>query len=868
MKVERLAKSAMVVTFVMAIAVMGCDSSDGDGGSGGTAGDGGAGGDGGSGGTAGSGGMGGGTGGSGGGLDPCTEELCVDATPGDGTTFQGNLAVELIARGPGSTDASIYYTTDLTEPDEISNEYIGTPITISETTVLKYKAIAPSGAGGAGGAGGGGGGGGGEAGAGGAIPETIEADGSAGYTLAEGAGTEIYEQWASSGHGDMTGTPWRRWDPGPVSNSCAQCHTAFGFLDYAENGIVEGLDAPSLGLECVACHTSSPSSYFNPSFAALEPVAFPLNEASGTDPSLSQFGSSNMCLVCHQGRESGQDVKNTIAAGPGPYGFTNIHYYAAAASLFGTESQAGFEYGDNEYISRNTFPSHPDEFSTCEGCHMSNAEDGEQHTWKPGLAMCQSCHGGDSFQSLGGSPAENYANIGTLEQEGSLAQELYAAIQDYADDTIGVGIFYDDGYPYFFIEGLPPERDNAYDRFDAKLLAAAYNLQVALKDPNGFIHNGSYIQQILYDSIVDLQGTPPTVAVIGRGDLTLDGSAIGTASKTQQWQLSGHGDSAGEPFRHWDADEEGNIPASCTRCHNTNGFGEYAMGEATTSQLALSTVGCTTCHNQFNLYDNPETRYDASATNPALEPVEFPSGDTATLENASNICIGCHQGRSSGVNVAEAESDPNDVVQNPDYDSYDFINIHYHAAAATLFGGDVNGGYEYEGQQYRGANLFGVHTQLPDAARLGDCVGCHMNADVAEAAKHTFLPKVADCNACHAGSSFQTMRGSPRTNFEDIETLQNELLTAIQAYATTGDLPVNSPIQYDSNAYPYWFQGGVAPIYPNRYRDADFPMLTAMYNYHLTRLDPGGYIHNGIYAIELLYDSIVAMGGTPSVPRP
>jgi hypothetical protein len=292
------------------------------------------------------------------------------------------------------------------------------------------------------------------------------------------------------------------------------------------------------------------------------------------------------------------------------------------------------------------------------------------------------------------------------------------------------------------------------------------------------------------------------------------------------------------------------------------------MGEDTTAQLPLSTVGCTSCHNQFNLYANAESRYDAQGMNPALEPVEFPSGDTATLGNDSNICMGCHQGRNSGADVAEAESDPNDVVQNPDYDSYDFINIHYYAAAATLFGSDVNGGYEYDGQQYRGANLFGVHTQLPDAARLGDCIGCHMNADEAEAAKHTFLPKVADCNACHAGSSFETLRGSPATNFEDIETLQGELLTAIQTYATTGGLPINSPIQYDSSAYPYWFKGGEAPIFPNRYRDADFTMLTAMYNYHLTRSDPGGYIHNGIYAIELLYDSIVAMGGTPSVTRP
>jgi hypothetical protein len=245
--------------------------------------------------------------------------------------------------------------------------------------------------------------------------------------------------------------------------------------------------------------------------------------------------------------------------------------------------------------------------------------------------------------------------------------------------------------------------------------------------------------------------------------------------------------------------------------------------------------------------------------NPAVQDVEFPSGDMVTLGSDSNLCLACHQGRASGVQVANAT--PNTTIQNPDYESFSFINIHYYAAGATLFGSAVNGGYEYEGKQYRGQNVFGVHAQLGAAQALVDCVGCHMNADPDEPEKHTFLPKVADCNGCHAGGAFETLRGSPSDNFEDIETLKSELLAAIQAYATTGGLPINSPIAY-SESYPYWVTPAGAP-----YRDADFIMSTAMYNYNLVVKDPAGYIHNGAYLIELLYDSIVAMGGTPSVPR-
>jgi len=409
-----------------------------------------------------------------------------------------------------------------------------------------------------------------------------------------------------------------------------------------------------------------------------------------------------------------------------------------------------------------------------------------------------------------------------------------------------------------------------YNSFDETLLKAAYNYQVALKDPNGYLHNGSYIQQIVYDSTEDLTGEAPSVPVIGRGDLTMDGSGIGAltsaSGKTKQWQLSGHGAADGEPFRHWDEDEV--VSGSCTQCHSTNGFAEYAMGEDTTSQLPLSAVGCTSCHNQFNLYTNAESRYDAQGMNPALEPVEFPSGDTATLGNDSNICMGCHQGRASGQTVANAT--PNGTVQDPDYDSFNFINIHYYAVGATFFGSEVNGGYEYEGESYVGQNRFGIHEALEPAEGLVDCIGCHMNADDAEPAKHTFVPKIADCNACHQGGSFISMSGSPAIFYQQIEALKSELLAAIQAYATTGALPINSPIVYDSVAYPYWFKdNGQGANYGNRYVDANFDMLTAMYNYQVAAKDPGGYIHNGVYISQLLYDSIVTMGGTPSVqPRP
>ncbi len=835
------------------VAVMGCSSDDGGpAGSGGTGGDGGMGG----------GGTGGGMGGTGGGMGGTggTPIGAVTATP-SGMSFIDSIEVTLTTDVP---DGTICYSTDLSpvvneDGDAFlgGTEYTG-PITLTDTAVLKFTAVVGDcDAGGTGGAGGSG-------------VESFSPEQREGYV--DATGNPIRAEWAKSGHGDIAAEPWRHWDwddPQEVSSRCSRCHAPqasdapmdVSYLAYASTGAQ--VAAPvALGIDCVNCHQTFPTIYSNLAKfglpdGQLEPTTFP------SSAELSLFSSSNVCLICHQGRDSGVSVQEDIDAddGAGPYSLPSIHYYAAAATLFGSEGNAGYQYPSEEYKPRNVFGSHPDEFSNCVGCHMKNAEGGEMHTWIPSLASCQSCHGGDSFETLGGTPGQSYTNIQTL------LTELTAAIQTYAADVIGLPIVYDDGN-WCYDNGEPCTRGNRYDDFDATLLPAAYNHYVVVHDPNGHIHNGIYFQQLMYDSIVALGGSP-SVMVAGRGNLTLNGSGVGGASKTQQWAISGHAAAAGEPFRHWDEDYEADgytptgISASCTRCHSTPGFGQLVEGDVPTSTMPTTTVDCWSCHNDFNLFSNPETRYDDLTANPELASVEFPSGDSVSLGNASNICMTCHQGRSSKVQVDNATD--NGVTQTPtNYPSYDFINIHYYAAGATFFGTDVQGGYEYDGNTYRGQNTFvGLHTS--DGRTLVDCIGCHLNAseDPDSKQRHTFLPQVADCNQCHSGQEFQDLSGSPSDNYREINILVEDLYAAIQDYATND---LSSPVFYDSSAYPYWFKDNdLGANFGNRYRDFDFNMLTAAYNYQVALKDPGGYIHNGGYIEQLLFDSTCLMGGTPRV---
>ncbi|MCZ7666215.1 MAG: hypothetical protein M5U34_02715 [Chloroflexi bacterium] len=114
--------------------------------------------------------------------------------------------------------------------------------------------------------------------------------------------------------------------------------------------------------------------------------------------------------------------------------------------------------------------------------------------------------------------------------------------------------------------------------------------------------------------------------------------------------------------------------------------------------------------------------------------VVFPSGAEISGLDASARCMECHQGRASTVSVnagiAEAGLDP---VADADTVSEDvgFTNIHYYAAAATQYGHEAMGGYEYDGKAY--------DAKFDHVAGFDSCIDCHNS--------HTLAVKVEECSA-------------------------------------------------------------------------------------------------------------------------
>lgn len=701
------------------------------------------------------------------------------------------------------------------------------------------------------------------------IKETVEVEVPVMVTPGPGDVKEIpfEEAWASSGHADFEAEAFTHWDeddPAVVEAACAKCHSEGGYLDFlgadgTAAGVVDNDAAIGTSVTCVTCH--------NEVTVVMDSVVMP----SGLE--ITGLGDESRCMQCHQGRESSVSVNARIEElGLGDddtseeLGFVNIHYYAAAAIKYGTEAKGGYEYEGNSY---DAFFTHVEGYSTCIDCHNS-------HTLEVKVSECTTCHTGVASEedlvnirmigSLVDYDGDGDVEEGIAAEIAGLQEMLYTALQAYASEVSGAAIAYDSvAYPYFFIDtnedGEAGEDEanygNQYASWTPRLLKAAYNYQVSQKDPGGYAHGGKYIIQLLYDSIADLNtvlSSPVDLSAANRID-------------------DGHFAGSEEPFRHWDEDEPAVVEAECSRCHSATGLPLYITEGAEITQPTANGFLCSTCHNDLATY----TRYEVAS-------VTFPSGAVVDSGDANtNLCMNCHQGQLSGVDVDEfiAEAHPVDeegvadetvvagLDQLSDLATRD-ANPHYFAAGATLFGTEAKGGYEYEGKTYLGRF---AHVQGFDT-----CTSCH--------SAHGLDVKAQACSGCHPTvtdvETLETIRGPNSTDdydgdgdtaeglADEIDTVRQALYAAIQAYAAEDE--ALDAIIYSSPDYPYWFidtdaNGAVDPgeaIYPNQYKTWTPRLFKAAYNYSWSTKDPGAFVHNGKYILQLLIDSIEDLGADAS----
>lgn len=648
------------------------------------------------------------------------------------------------------------------------------------------------------------------------------------------------EMWKNSPHADAEAEAFRHWDaenPAEVPAACATCHSSTGFLDFVGADGTEAFkvdaNAPvDTVITCETCH--------NQATLALDTVKFP----SGAE--LTGLGREAVCMTCHQGRASKVQVDaaiekvavadvDTVSA---DLGFTNIHYFAAAASRYGTEVKGGYEYEGKTY---DPMFDHVPGVQTCTDCHNS-------HSLEVEVEVCATCHGVSTVEELRDvrepSSAMDYDGDGDME-EGmyyevvGVQEKLLEAITAYGADVAGTAIAYSpSAYPYFFADananGTADEGEGNYATWTPRLLKAAYNYQMVVKDPGGYAHGGKYLIQLMYDSIEDINtklATPVDLSTAHRED-------------------AGHFAASAEAWRHWDA--EGEVAAGCVKCHQAEGLPQFLKNNTNIAMEPTSGLYCETCHN--------------TAEFPALyavESVTFPSGAKVGFADASpsNLCLNCHQGRESTVSVNKAIGT---LGADEVGEKLGFRNVHYFAAGATLFGTDAKGVYEYEGKTYAG--------QFMHTTGFATCADCH---DV-----HELGVKTAACAGCHGTEDVEAIRMNSKADYDgdgdategiagELNTMAEKLYEALQAKATEA----GNPIVYSPARYPYFFAdangNGAIDEGEGNYATWTPRLLKAAYNYQYFQKDPGAFAHNGVYMLQVLFDSIQDVGGsTAGMTRP
>lgn len=305
--------------------------------------------------------------------------------------------------------------------------------------------------------------------------------------------------WDLSAHADSASPSFARWgnsDPPAVPVNCAKCHSTPGYLDFhgadgSTPGVVDSPAPAGTTVECQACHSEKTDTLAR---ATLPSGA----ELKGLWPNAN-------CYECHQGRTAGSTVEQAIAGLEldtidTDLSFSNIHNNAAGPIVQGGVGGAGYQYADREYAS---FFRHAPGFNGCSDCH-------DAHTLQLNPQQCRACHAQvrtvedlrDVRVSNRDFDGDGNVREGIAAEIETLHDRLLQAMQHYAAELPdAAGFNYTSNSPFFV-----DDQGQSFAQWTPRLLRAAYNYRVVDISPGSYAHNPTYVLQLLYDSIDDLDG--------------------------------------------------------------------------------------------------------------------------------------------------------------------------------------------------------------------------------------------------------------------------------------------------------------------------------------------------------------------------
>ena len=327
----------------------------------------------------------------------------------------------------------------------------------------------------------------------------------------------------------------------------------------------------------------------------------------------------------------------------------------------------------------------------------------------------------------------------------------------------------------------------------------------------------------------------------------------------------------------------------CNQCHHGLGSVDYMKDrQGTPSAQVLwgdATVVCLTCHETHSdpngSKKNVRVPVKLSFNSRFADPTKNPRGGvnkfmdgTSIPSNVGNslVCLFCHQARESGFTVYDRIKARLNPYTNPDQvinpAGFSFVNPHYLDGGAVLWSKNA-WEYFFNNVPQTYSNGIPNHQQT-------NCTGCHMseaNADNTEGG-HTWLPRIETCQTCHGSSitSFFSINaaadydgdGQIKTAYEEIGTITGGGSTGTGLFGQVITALKAKGIYYNPDSYPYFFTstGGQFNAWTTHTLSAAFNLA------YLYKAGNAVYVHNAKYTVQLLQDSLRALGVTPNGIRP
>jgi hypothetical protein len=337
-----------------------------------------------------------------------------------------------------------------------------------------------------------------------------------------------HKDWAASGHGAVDVTPWTRRTSStdgtnyvtPAAGAvreCVRCHTTTGYINYVTSNFTDihswgsASDKVKQTLYCNACHDDGrdPGRAYGYKRRRVPPVTGYYNYSSrynNPPPTLlvsfpfPDIATSNICMSCHVGRESGATLKAITAAG-GDYTlatkmpFVSSHYLTAGATIF---RASGYEFAGRDYADPPQFAHRKIGMANyagtgsdgpCVTCHMRPA----RHTFLPVTFSTLSSSRLNARIGAVVSPvcADCHAsgwNVADLQQR----KDAFKAALDALQAQLALRT-------YNFANGSFSPSPTTW--LSEAAMGAAFNMNLLSHDYGAYAHNSHYSRRLIYDSI-------------------------------------------------------------------------------------------------------------------------------------------------------------------------------------------------------------------------------------------------------------------------------------------------------------------------------------------------------------------------------